>query len=117
MTAADVFSCSNPYDVWIIWIDRDASDGIGGLIIKDSGPCRSGIHCFPNIPGSHGHIPNTLVLGMNSNIADPSRHECRADISEFQSTERLCIHKGGVLFFGFLAPTNQRKRKHYYTKP
>ena len=93
--SAYIFSRTYPDGIGIPRINRDTADGVGALVVKNGLPGDAGIHRFPDIPGTHSHVPGLLITGMNGNIGNAAGAESRTNIPEFESRYQ------GRVDFGF----------------
>ena len=89
MAAADVLARADPDGFGRFGIDRQAADGIRPLPVEYRRPGRSGVLRLPDAARARGHIPDGMIFGVNSHVADASGHDGRSDGPKFQPGEKL----------------------------
>ena len=116
MAPADVFAGPDPDRFRMRRVDRQATDRVGGLLVKDRRPTRPGVRRLPHAAAADGGVPDALIFGMDRDVGDPSRHQRRTDASKLESGERFRREPRRVLlFFGgafILFLPGRRRREH-----
>ena len=91
VSATDVLAGTDPNDVGLARVDRDAADGVGALGVEYGRPRRPCVFGFPHATAADSDIPITSVLGVNSDVGDAPGHERRPDVPQFQPCERFLV--------------------------
>ncbi len=91
VTPADVLARAHPDVLGIGRVEGEAADRVRGLRVEDGRPGRAGVLRLPDAARAHGHVPGGPLQGMDGDVADPSRHDGRADVAEGEPREELRV--------------------------
>ena len=100
MTSAIVFARSHPNRVAIARVNRDTTDGVGAVVLKNRIPSRARVGRFPDVARCDGDIPGVGLLLINGQVGNPPRHQRRTDAPQFQTRKRTRV-KPCFFFLGF----------------
>ena len=96
-----VLSCSNPNGMPIVGTDRDTTDRVRTLRIKNRPECHAGIFCLPDSARGSYDVPNGPIDRIDCDVAHTARHERRSNTTKFHRGNKPRVHPG-CFIFGFV---------------
>ena len=90
---------TDPDHVRVARVDRQAADRIAVLVVEDGLPGHAGVVCLPHPARARGDVPQVLVVRVDRDVGDATRHERRADAAQRHPLEVLLTPGRGVGVF------------------
>ena len=91
---AVVLTGPHPDDQMVRRIDRHAADRVRPVAVKDRRPRRARVRRSPDAARRRDDVPGAALSRIDGDVADPSRHQCRADSPQGHAPENVLLALG-----------------------
>ena len=87
----DVLTRTDPEDVGVAGVERQAADRVRPLPVEDRLPGRAGVGRLPHTARARRDVPGVRSLRIDDDVRDATRHQCGTDAAELQTAEELGV--------------------------